>query len=88
MENKLRELMELENLKKDLEKQIEVLKNQVKADMEGQHLEEITAGGFKACWKECFSNRIDSKALKAARPEIYNQFLSINVTRRFTLSAC
>ena len=88
MEKRLQEIMELEALKKDLEKEIETLKDQVKAEMEGQHLEEVTAGGFKACWKEVFSNRIDSKALKAARPEIYNQFLSINVTKRFTLAAC
>ena len=88
MENKLRELQELEALKKDLEKEIERLKDSVKAEMEALHLEEVTAGGYKASWKEVFSNRIDSKALKAARPEVYDQFLSVNITRRFTLQAC
>ena len=37
-------------------------------------------------WKEIVSNRIDSKALKAALPDVYGQFCKASVSRRFTIA--
>lgn len=40
-------------------------------------------GDRRVTWKTVISNRLDSKALKKAHPDIYSQFCKESITRRF-----
>ena len=56
------------------------------------HLKEImgdydkaTCLGHSISWKPVSSERLDTKALKEAEPEIYEKYVKVSVSRRFTL---
>lgn len=56
------------------------------------HIKEImgdydkaTCLGHSISWKPVSSERLDSKALKEAEPEIYAKYVKVSVSRRFTL---
>lgn len=54
--------------------------------MESIGLDELETKNFIIRWKEIISNRLDGKALKAALPEIYNQYCKVSASRRFTVA--
>lgn len=81
------ELEALAAERKAIEAKEDAIKDRLKASIEAMQTESVElSNGRKIAWKEVFSNRIDTKALKTKLPEIYNQFLSIGVTRRFTIA--
>ena len=69
--------------KKDLDAEISALENRIK-----MALGEASEGGddfYSVSWKTRTSNRLDSKALKAQRPDIYEQFIKESSSRTFLL---
>ena len=49
--------------------------------------DELYGPDFKITWKEVLSSRLDSKALKAAAPELWQRFSKQTTVRRFVISA-
>ena len=86
LQNRIRKLKELEAQQKALEEEAEKIRQEIKADMEEKQVEEMQAGSFVIRWKTIFSSRLDSKALKAALPEIYSQYCKSTSSRRFTVA--
>ncbi|MCD8130561.1 MAG: hypothetical protein LUE16_04680 [Lachnospiraceae bacterium] len=86
IENRVKKLQELEGQIAELQEQADTIKTELKADMEGKGLEEIQTKHFIIRWKEIVSSRLDGKALKAALPEIYNQYCKDSKSRRFTVA--
>lgn len=86
IENRIKKLQAIEAQQKVLEEQAETLKAEIKADMESKGLDELETKNFIIRWKEIISNRLDGKALKAALPEIYNQYCKVSASRRFTVA--
>ena len=86
MENRIKKLRELEAQQKELEAQAEAIRAELKADLEEKGVEELQTKNFLLRWKEIVSNRIDSKALKAALPDVYGQFCKVSTSRRFTIA--
>lgn len=87
IENRIKKLQAIEAQQKELEQQAETLKAEIKKDMEEKGLQELeTKNGFIIRWKEIISNRLDGKALKAAFPDIYSQFVKQTSSRRFTVA--
>ena len=84
MENKVRELKELERMQEELTAEIEALKDAIKAAMGDQ--EAVTAGAYKITWKPVTSSRLDGKALRTALPDIYNRFMVTSTVRRFCIN--
>jgi len=84
MEIKARELQELKRMREELDAEIEAAQDAIKAAMGDQ--EAVTAGAYKITWKPVESSRIDSKALKAALPEIAARFTVTSMTRRFCVN--
>lgn len=83
----VKQLQTLAEQRKLIEEAEEEIRKQLKSSLEAEHTEEVNLpGGHKVSWKEVFSNRIDSKKLKAEMPDLYNKYLSVNVTRRFTIA--
>lgn len=56
--------------------------DQLKAEMVERGVTEIEAGGFKASIKEVTSTTLDTKALKAARPELWGVYGKTTTTTR------
>lgn len=86
LQNRIMKLKEIEAQQKTLEAQAEKIREEIKKDMETKQVEEMKAGSFIIRWKEIISNRLDGKALKAALPDVYNQFCKASASRRFTIA--
>lgn len=86
IENRVKKLSTLETQIAQLQKQADVIKGELKADLEEKGLDELKTNNFLIRWKEIISNRLDGKALKAALPEIYSQYCKPTSCRRFTVA--
>ena len=86
MEAKVGELRELRRLADDLAAEIGALEDDLKAYMAANNADELHGPSFKITWKEVTSSRLDSKALKAAAPTIWEQFTRQTTTRRFIVA--
>ena len=86
IENRVKKLQAIEAQLKELEAAADAIRAELKADLEEKGVEELQTKNFLLRWKETVSNRIDSKALKAALPDVYGQFCRASVSRRFTIA--
>lgn len=86
MESKVNELRELRRMADELAAEITALENSLKAQMTATGTDEISGPTFKITWKEVTSSRLDSKALKAAVPELWQRFTRQTTSRRFILA--
>ena len=80
---KVQQLWELQALVKA---QIEAIKDAIKLKMGDEGTEVLQGNGWKATWHTVTSSRLDSKALKAAHPDLVAQFSKTGNTTRFTLA--
>lgn len=79
------ELRELRRMADDLAAEIGALEDDLKAYMIANDADELHGPSFKITWKTVTSSRLDSKALKAAAPTIWEQFSRQTTTRRFVV---
>lgn len=86
IENRAKKLQEVESQISTLQAQAEIIKLELKADLEDKGVDELKTKNFIIRWKEIISNRLDGKALKAALPEIYSQYCRESASRRFTIA--
>lgn len=86
IENRVKKLQAIEARQKELEAAAEAIRAELKADLEQKGVDELQTKNFVLRWKEIISNRIDSKALKAALPDVYGQFCRATTSRRFTIA--
>ena len=84
IEAKARELRQLQQLIEEAQAEAETIKDQIKAHM--GEAEELRAGEYKITWKPVTSSKLDSKALKAAAPELVERFTKTTTTRRFCVA--
>ncbi|OUO38918.1 hypothetical protein [Flavonifractor sp. An306] len=84
LESKIRELRQLQALIEEATAEAEAIKDAIKAAM--GDTEELRAGEYKITWKAVTSSRLDSKALRAAAPELVERFTRITTTRRFCVA--
>ncbi|MBQ8814114.1 MAG: hypothetical protein IJZ85_06450 [Lachnospiraceae bacterium] len=86
IENRIKKLQAIEVQQKELEAQAELLRAELKADLEDKGLDELKTSNFIIRWKEIVSERLDGKALKTALPEIYRQYCRQASNKRFTIA--
>lgn len=86
METKVNELRELRRMAEELAAEISALEDAIKAYMTASGSDEINGATFKITWKEVTSSRLDSKALKAAAPELWDRFSKTSTSRRFVVA--
>lgn len=84
IEEKARELRQLQQLIEEATAEAEAIKDQIKAHI--GEAEELRAGEYKITWKSVTSTRLDGKALKAAAPELVERFTRTTTTRRFCVA--
>ena len=81
LESRIRELRQLQSLIEEAQAEAEAIKDTIKAHM--GDAQELRAGEYKVTWKPVTSSRLDSKALKAAAPELVERFTKTVTSRRF-----
>lgn len=88
IENRVKKIQDLEAQKKQIEAEIEKLKQELKSEMEDQDVSVIqTEKGVTVRWQEIVSDRFDSKNFKADHPKLYNEYVKSSVSHRFTWTA-
>ncbi len=86
IENRIKKLRAIEAQQKELEAAAEAIRAELKADMEQKGVDELKTKDFIVRWKEIISSRLDSKALKAALPDVVERFTKTTTTRRFCVA--
>ena len=84
LENKIRELRQLQSLIEEAQAEAESIRDAIKAHMGEQ--EELRAGEYRVTWKAVKSARIDTSALKKALPDVAQAFTRETITRRFCVA--
>lgn len=85
-DKKIKELRELKRMAEEIQTEIDSIQDAIKAEMTAANVDILTGSDWKATWKEVTSSRLDSKALKAAFPDVAKQFTKSTVSRRFVIS--
>lgn len=86
MNNRIEKLQGIEAQVKELEAQAEAIRSEIKAELESAGEDEHDTGCFIIRWKEIITRRLDSKALKAALPDVFESFSKESSARRFTIA--
>ena len=86
LEAKVAELRELRRMADELAGEIAATEDTLKAYMTENRTDELCGPSFKITWREVTSSRLDSKALKAAAPELYSRFTKQTTSRRFIVA--
>jgi len=86
MNKKVKELRELRRMADELQAEIDSIQDAIKAEMTAREVDTLAGTDGKITWKAVTSNRLDSKALKAALPDVYSQFCKASTSRRFTIA--
>ena len=86
LEAKVAELRELRRMAEELAGEISAPEDSLKAYMTENGTDELYGPSFKITWKEVTSSRLDSKALKAAAPELWQRFSKQTTARRFVVA--
>lgn len=86
MDSKVMTLRELQSEIDRMTAEVEAIKDELKEQMINQGTETLTGNGWKASWKIVEGTRVDTKAMKAAVPEIVAKYTIQTRTSRFTLN--
>ena len=73
LEAKVAQLRELRRMADELAGEIATTEDELKAYMTANNADELHGPSFKITWREVTSSRLDSKALKAAAPELWQR---------------
>lgn len=75
----------LQNKLGKIKDELEECKDRVKANMEGDNLQEVKAGGFIVKVSTFTQYRLDSATLKKEQEELYNSYCKPTMVTRFTI---
>jgi len=84
MENQIHELLELKRMREELDNEIAMAEDAIKAIMGDDEL--LLAGAYKVSWKTFTSSRLDTAALKKALPDIAAAYTKTTTGRRFSIN--
>ena len=85
LDNRVKKLQGIEAQVKELEAQADAIRAEIKAYMADNGEDEHNTGSFIIRWKEIITKKLDSKALKAALPDVFDSFTRESSCRRFTI---
>lgn len=86
IDNRCKKLAEIDAQIKALQAAADAIKNEIKADMTAENLDEIDTGKYKVRYKVVESVRLDNKALKADLPDVYSLYSKVTSCKRFTVA--
>ena len=84
--NRCRKLKELEEQQKELERQIDALKAEIKADKERKDLQEQKVGDYMVRFTDVLTSRFDTKRFQQEHERLYSQYVRQVSTKRFSVA--
>lgn len=84
--NRVRKIMELEKEIKELQAQVDGIKDEIKSDMRASESDEVDLGDYVIRYRAVTSNRFDSTAFKKAHSKMYAAFCNQTTSMRFTIN--
>ena len=85
IETKVNELMELKKMAEDLNAEIEAIQDEIKAFMEAENAENMSAGSYIVSFKEVVTKRCDTKALRQLLGDALDPYMKSVISKRFTV---
>ncbi len=82
----IKNIRELERMKEEIEKELEAAKDEIKAYMTETNCYEYAGDDFKVSWNERTTKRLDTKAIKAALPDVCEKYTVTTTTRFFKVA--
>ena len=86
MDEKLARLRRCRREMDGLKQEAEAIEAEVKAELEARGVEQVETAHYRVSWKTVTSTRLDAKALRAERPEIYERYAVTGSPKRFTVT--
>lgn len=86
LEKQVMELKELKVMAEELQAEITAIEDKIKAEMTEQNVNELQVGIFKIRWTPVTSNRFDTKSFQSKYADLYNQFVKVIESKRFTIA--
>ena len=83
---RVKELKELQRMSDELNAEIEAIKDELKAEMTARNTDEILTSEYKLRYKEVSSSRFDTTSFKNKYVDLYNQFVKVTTSKRFTIA--
>ena len=83
---KINELKEMEELLEEAKAAAESLRDEIKAEMLAQDIEEMEAGQYIIRWTSVLTQRFDTTSFKKAMPDVYKAFTKQTASRRFSIA--
>ena len=83
---KVTQLKELKNQEANLHEQITAIEDELKAEMLKQEKQEIKVGLFTIRYTDVNTKRFDTSSFKQKYMDLYNQFLKVSCSKRFSIS--
>ncbi len=84
--NRIEEIKELENMKKEIEAELEALKDSIKSEMRNRNINEYKTELFTVRYREVTTSRFDSKAFKNDFADIYEEYCKPSTSMRFSIA--
>ena len=86
MITKVEQLREWEALLEEAQKEVEALRDSIKAEMLAQDTEELQIGAYIVRWTSVLSNRFDSTSFKKEYADLYKTFTKQVTSKRFSIA--
>jgi len=86
MITKVEQLREWEALLEEAQKEVEALRDSIKAEMLAQDTEELQVGAYIIRWTSVLSNRFDSTSFKKEYADLYKTFTKQVTSKRFSIA--
>ena len=83
---RVKELKELQRMSDELNTEIEAIKDELTAEMAARNTDEILTSEYKLRYKEVSSSRFDTTSFKNKYVDLYNQFVKVTTSKRFTIA--
>lgn len=88
IENRIKKILDLEAQIAELQKEVESVKDELKADMEERGADSVvTEKGAKIYWREVISNRFDTTAFKKSHADLYKAYTKETTSRPLKIYA-
>lgn len=84
--SKVENIKTLQTMIDELTAEMEAVKDEVKAEMTAQGVDELAVSCFKVRYKEVTSSRFDSTAFKQTHAELYEQYCKPTISKRFSIA--
>jgi predicted phage-related endonuclease len=84
--SRVKELKELQRMAEDVAAEIEVIKDELKREMEYRNSDEIITSEYKVRYSTVASHRFNTTAFKRDNSNLYEKYLTESITKRFSIA--